>query len=167
GRGGPAVAAPAGLPCRERVLRWSGAMRCAYCALRRCRTGGSESQPIHVAGRSTLAGPIQPVGRNKGSALRHRRECGVRPMSLPLPVFVAASVFCDGAAQCAALIAPYGGVEPAVRISTDSCGGARVPPRGARAHPRGPKTQTPLPPPPAAPRPPTPLPPPPPLPPPR
>src|SRR5262252_2011213 len=56
---------------------------------------------------------VQPVGRNKRSALRRRREGGVRPMSLPLPVFPAASVFCDGAAQCAALIAPYGGVEPA------------------------------------------------------
>ena len=88
-------------------------MRRAYCALRRCRTGGPNLNRFMWRVAPPWRVRVQPVGRNKRSALRHRRECGVRPMSLALPVFLAASVFCDGAAQCAALIARYGGVEPA------------------------------------------------------
>src|SRR5215813_5630790 len=132
------VSAPAGLRCRERVLRWSGAMRRAYCALRRCRTGGPNLNRFMWR----VAVPpwrvrVQPVGRNKRSALRRRREGGVRPMSLALPVFLAASVFCDGAAQCAALIAPYGGVEPAGPNLKRFMWRVAVPPWRVRVQPVG------------------------------
>src|SRR5499427_7215206 len=112
-------------------------MRCAYCALRRCRTGGPNLNRFMWRVAPPWRVRVQPVGRNKRSALRHRRECGVRPMSLALPVFLAASVFCDGAAQCAALIARCGGVEPAGPNLKRFMWRVAVPPWRVRVQPVG------------------------------